>query len=128
MNSCYCGNTTSYANCCGRIHQDINLAKTAEALMRSRYSAFAMADGDYLMESHHFSTRPLKEKKEIIKWAKSVEWIKLEVLNTSKGLENDTKGTVAFKAFFYENNSVQILHENSSFIRENGHWVYLGEK
>lgn len=101
-------------------------AKTAEQLMRSRYSAFVKADGDYLMQSHHASTRPLKEKKSIVKWAKSVEWIKLDVIETSKGTENDTEGTVTFQAYFYEKGKVDIIHEKSAFVKENNNWFYVG--
>ncbi|MBP0902794.1 YchJ family protein [Mariniflexile gromovii] len=124
--NCYCGNTTPYSECCEKIHRNIQLAITAEQLMRSRYSAFAKADGDYLMQSHHSSTRPIKEKKSIVAWAKSVQWIKLEVLETSKGKPIDTEGTVTFNAYFYENGNVEVIHEKSAFIKENNAWKYLG--
>ncbi|CDF79035.1 conserved hypothetical protein [Formosa agariphila KMM 3901] len=99
--------------------------KTAEALMRSRYSAFVFANGEYLMESHYKKTRPLKEKKAIVKWAKSVDWIKLDIINTTKGLEPDTEGTVEFKAIFQEEGELQMIHENSRFIKENDCWFYV---
>ncbi|AXT55272.1 Sec-C motif domain protein [Aquimarina sp. MMG015] len=127
MNKCYCGKDKSYNNCCGTVHKDILKASTAEDLMRSRYSAFVLTNGDYLMKSHHSTTRPLKEKKSIVTWAKSVNWVKLEVLNTTDGLEYDMKGTVEFKAFYFEKNKIECIHENSAFIKENGYWVYLGE-
>lgn len=101
-------------------------AATAEQLMRSRYSAFVLANGEYLMQSHHSKTRPLFRKKSIVQWVKSVQWIKLEVLETSKGLENDTKGTVTFNAHFYENGKAAVINEKSAFVKENNHWVYLG--
>ena len=123
---CYCGSLKSYSNCCEKAHKNIAEALTAEQLMRSRYSAFVLADGDYLMHSHHSTTRPTQEKKAIVKWAKSVQWIKLEVINTSKGQPNDTEGTVTFNAYFYENGKVDIIHEKSAFIKENNNWKYLG--
>ena len=122
---CPCCSEKMYKDCCELAHSDILHAKTAEALMRSRYSAFVLANGTYLMESHHKSTRPVKEKKAIVKWAKSVDWIKLEVLNTTKGLENDTEGTVEFKAIFQEAGELQMIHENSRFVKENGCWYYV---
>lgn len=124
--NCYCGNNITYLECCEKIHRDIHLAVTAEQLMRSRYSAFVLANGDYLMQSHHRSTRPIKEKKSIIKWAKSVQWIKLEVLETSKGKPEDTEGSVTFNAYFYGKGNVEVIHEKSAFIKENNHWTYLG--
>lgn len=68
LNNCYCGNPEPYATCCGAIHNNHSKAITAEQLMRSRYSAFVLANGDYLMDSHHPSTRPIKEKKDIVSW------------------------------------------------------------
>ncbi|MEN3323880.1 YchJ family metal-binding protein [Mariniflexile soesokkakense] len=124
--NCYCGNKEPYSECCEKIHNDINQALTAEQLMRSRYSGFVLANGDYLMQSHHSSTRPIKDKKGIIEWAKSVQWIKLEVLETSKGKPQDTEGTVTFNAYFYENGIVEVIHEKSAFLKENNYWTYLG--
>ncbi|MBU2938130.1 Sec-C motif domain protein [Lacinutrix sp. C3R15] len=124
--NCYCGNNKSYKTCCEVYHLNNGKTKTAEQLMRSRYSAFVLANGDYLMATHHASTRPLSEKKEIVKWAKSVEWIKLEVQETTKGLDNDKEGTVTFSAYFYENGKVDVIHEKSAFIKQNNKWYYLG--
>ena len=123
---CKCGSGKLYSNCCGVAHQALNTVKTAEQLMRSRYTAFTQANGDYLMLSHHSSTRPLAEKQEIVDWANSVKWLRLEILNTSKGLDSDTEGTVEFKAYFKEKGSQNFIHENSKFVRESGCWVYLG--
>ena len=94
--------------------------------MRSRYTAFTMANGDYLMASHHLSTRPIKEKENIVAWAKSVEWIKLEILSKSQGMENDTEGSVEFKAYFKENGKENHIYEHSKFVKENDCWYYLG--
>ncbi|MFT5242993.1 MAG: SEC-C motif-containing protein [Psychroserpens sp.] len=123
---CYCGNKKTYATCCEVFHLNKGKTKTAEQLMRSRYSAFVLANGDYLMQTHHSSTRPISEKKEIVKWAKSVQWIKLEILETTRGLENDLEGTVTFNAYFYENGSIELIHEKSAFLKENDTWYYLG--
>lgn len=123
---CPCNSLKKYNDCCKKAHQNILSVKTAETLMRSRYSAFVLANINYLQISHHSTTRPSKkEKRGIEKWAKSVNWIKLEVLNTTKGSQLDSEGTVEFKAFFMENGTVNVIHENSSFCKENEHWVYL---
>lgn len=123
---CPCNSSKKYNVCCKVAHENIKNILTAEQLMRSRYSAFVLGDINYLNKSHHSTTRPTKqENKEILLWTKSVKWIKLEVINTTKGLHNDLTGTVEFKAFFLENNLVDVIHENSSFCLENNHWVYL---
>ena len=124
--NCNCGRAKSYENCCGAIHSQKTKAITAEDLMRSRYTAFTLGDGDYLMRSQHSKTRNTGGKKDISEWAKSVNWIRLEVLNSVNGSGDSIVGTVAFKAFFFENGSVQMIHENSSFEKENEHWVYVG--
>lgn len=124
--NCYCGNNKTYKACCEVFHLNNGKTETAQQLMRSRYSAFVLANGDYLMETHHSSTRPTSEKKAIVKWAKSVEWIKLEVQETTKGLEKDEEGTVTFNAYFYENSKVDVIHEKSAFVKENDRWYYLG--
>ena len=116
---CPCNPNKKYSDCCQKAHKNILSINTAEELMRSRYSAFVLADINYLQQSHHPSTRPSnKEKKEILKWTKSVQWIKLEILNS-------TTNTVEFKAYFMESGIVDIIHENSLFNKENNHWVYL---
>lgn len=123
---CPCNPYRLYENCCAKAHQDILQVTTAEQLMRSRYSAFVLGNVAYLQGSHHSSGRPgKKEARQIENWTNSVNWVKLVILQTTKGLKNDTTGTVEFKAFYMENNKVQVIHENSKFCKENGHWVYL---
>lgn len=124
---CPCNIEKKYSECCQKAHQNINSVSSAEVLMRSRYSAFVMANIEYLQKSHHSKTRPKKKEKiDIEKWAKSVKWLKLDVLNISNETENYTTGTVEFKAFFMENGTVNVIHENSKFSIENNHWVYVG--
>ena len=124
---CPCGRALSYEDCCGRIHRNIHNAKTAEDLMRSRYTAYTMGLGDYLMKSHYSTRRPLDEKEAIVKWAKSVKWKGLEIISTDKGGYNDHVGLVKFKAH-YKNKlgGRECIDEHSVFIRENNHWSYFG--
>ncbi len=125
--NCPCGRNKSYDECCSLIHKDIFLAKTAEDLMRSRYTAFVKANGDYLMQSQHSSTRKPTTKHDTVRWAMSVKWHGLEIIDAVRGSESDEQGTVEFKAFFMERFMNRSIHENSVFIKENGHWVYFGE-
>jgi SEC-C motif-containing protein len=125
--NCPCGRPKSYNECCGAIHKDIFLAKTAEDLMRSRYSAFVKANGDYLMLSQHSTMRKPTTKHDTVRWAMSVKWQKLEVLDCVRGEWEDESGTVEFKAYFMERFRNTFIHENSVFIKENGHWVYFSE-
>jgi len=124
--NCACGSSEKYIKCCQVYHQNIEKVETAQQLMRSRYTAFTKAMGNYLMNSHHSTRRPLSEKNAIVNWAKSVKWDGLEILNVTKCQKDDTEGTVEFKAYFFENDKLQFIHENSQFVKENGTWMYLG--
>lgn len=124
--NCPCGSSKNYNDCCAIAHADISLVKTAEQLMRSRYAAFTMAGGDYLIISHHSTTRRTQDQKAIEDWAKSVNWIRLEILATTRGKQEDEKGTVSFNAFYLEYGKIEVIHEKSAFVKENGNWMYLG--
>lgn len=120
--TCPCNPNNLYKNCCQKAHINIETVASAEALMRSRYSAFVLADIVYLHKSHHSRTRlSNKEYQELEKWTKSVKWVKLEILNT-------TENGVHFKAYFIENGSLDIIEEHSIFCKENNYWVYLNAK
>ena len=94
-------------------------APTAEALMRSRYSAYATEEADYLVDTTHVSTRKDHKRSDILSWSKSNKWRKLEVLET-------TENTVTFKAHYLDyQNYDQIHYEHSTFVLENGNWYYV---
>lgn len=121
---CYCKSEKPFNKCCEPFISGEDNAKTAEQLMRSRYSGFVLASINYLMSTHHASSRPFNERKAILKWTKSVKWIGLEIVNKKAGLENDLEGWVEFKATYIENGKIECIHENSYFVKENGNWFY----
>lgn len=117
--TCYCGLDKKFQNCCEPIIKGIQKAPTAEALMRSRYSAFATHAADYLVATTHISQRNYHSKSDILHWAVSNQWKKLEVLHA-------TENTVEFKAYYTDSQLVShIHHEFSNFIFENGSWYYV---
>ncbi len=122
---CPCGSGKAFMSCCEPIIEGLHPAPTAEALMRSRYTAFTMARVDYLMKSHHPKSRPVKEREAMRKWAQSVKWMGLVILDTTAGNETDSKGYVTFRAMYLENHQLQQIHERSLFERLNGQWVYV---
>jgi SEC-C motif-containing protein len=125
QNLCPCGSSLSYTACCEPIISGRKDAVTAQELMRSRYSAFTQANVDYLMRSHSAKTRPIKEHTSIEKWAKSVVWMGMTVIQTQAGEVDDEIGYVEFKALYLENGTPEQIHEKSLFQRENGKWVYV---
>lgn len=121
---CYCCSNKPFTHCCEPIIMGNKIAETAEQLMRSRYSAYVVANINYLLNSHHRLTRPTKDRKSILKWTKSVKWLKLEIVQIQTGQVNDNDGYVEFKAFYAENGSIECIHENSYFVKENSLWYY----
>ncbi len=122
---CACCSGLPYSNCCepflsGRVN-----APTALQLMRSRYTAFTLANVDYLMRTHDIKTRPVKDRENIERWARSVVWVGLTILGTEAGAASDNAGYVEFKAAFLENGKPGQIHERSFFHRENGKWFYV---
>jgi SEC-C motif-containing protein len=128
-NLCPCGSSLLFEDCCKSIIESKKQAPTAEALMRSRYSAYVLVNAQYLIDSTHISTRDNFSKTEIEAWAKESFWQKLEVLDTYKGLGNDELGEVEFKAFYKNAKGISnIHHEKSVFRKEEGSWFYLNGK
>ena len=89
--------------------------------MRSRFSAFALGDADYLVRTWHSTTRP-----ESLDLDPAQRWIRLDVLDTAKGGPTDTTGVVEFRAVCRQSGHTDDLHERSRFVREDGAWVYVG--
>ncbi|HEY3879088.1 MAG TPA: YchJ family metal-binding protein [Trebonia sp.] len=118
--SCPCGLGDDYDVCCGRFHAGAP-APTAESLMRSRYSAFAVGDARYLLRTWHPSVRP-----ETLELDPALRWTRLAVLDTAGGGLFDAAGTVSFRAVYVEDGQRGVLAENSSFARQDGQWSYLG--
>ncbi|MFE4856949.1 YchJ family protein [Streptomyces sp. NPDC056670] len=118
--TCPCGLPAAYAECCGRYHSGAAAAPTAEALMRSRFSAFAIQDGPYLLRTWHPDTRPAD-----LGLDPGMRWTRLEILDTTDGSAFHTTGTVTFRAHYTHEGEAGSLHEQSRFSRVEGAWVYL---
>lgn len=129
MENCYCCSGKTFTECCHLFLVGTAKPATAESLMRSRFSAYAVINVEYLVKSNHPSTRKFHDREAIELWAKSNVWQKLEVLSTLKGEPKDTEGTVEFKAFFLDHKSnPQVHHEISNFKKELGKWFYVDGK
>jgi SEC-C motif-containing protein len=118
--ACPCGLPADYTDCCGRFHSGAALAPTAERLMRSRFSAFAVADPAYLLRTWHPSTRP-----RTLDLDPTVRWTRLEVLETEAGTALHRSGTVRFRAHSRHRGHAEVLEEQSRFVTEHGAWLYV---
>jgi SEC-C motif-containing protein len=120
--SCFCGSGKLFESCCAPYINRIQKAPTALALMKSRYSAYATHQPDYLLATTHSSEREYYSRAEILHWATANKWEKLEIISF-------TENTVEFKAYFMdENNENKIHYEFSTFKQENGSWFYVDGK
>ena len=89
--------------------------------MRSRFSAFAVGAADYLLRSWHPSTRPAR-----LDLDPGLRWTRLEIQGSTGGGAFHTEGTVEFTAYArWPGGDEESMHENSSFVREAGEWLYV---
>lgn len=91
--SCPCGSIFPGVACCVPFVAGLGIAPTAEALMRSRYTAFAMSNSVYLLDTWHSSTRP-----PALLFEREQRWLGLKIVNTTDGLAGDDSGMVQFVA------------------------------
>ncbi len=108
--------TISYAACCERYHAGAP-APTAEALMRSRYTAFTRLNAPYVLGSWHPSTRPAA-----FEFEQGRDWYMLKVLTAH---EQGDIATVSFVARSRMGGRTWALEEISRFVREDGRWFYV---
>ena len=117
---CPCGSTKKYPECCARYLEGNESAPTAEALMRSRYTAYTLLREDYLLATWHSSTRPsqlgLVEEP-------PTKWIGLEVKRHEQ--QDASHAIVEFIARYKVNGRAHRMHEISRFVREEGRWFYV---
>lgn len=125
---CPCGGAppgAAISECCRPVIEGERRAETPEELMRSRYTAYALADGQHLYRTWHPRTRPASVEPE--PW---VRWVRLEMLDVVGGGPHDDTGVVEFRASWVagEGRTLQRgeLHERSRFERRAGRWLYLG--
>ena len=118
--TCPCCSEKSYEDCCQPYHTKEKFPPTAEALMRSRFSAFAIPNGEYLWETTSPGKRKFHNKKSLQEWGEINEWTKLEIVDTP------SMNKVEFKAFYTdEDGNPQVHHELSTFKTIRNRWYYV---
>lgn len=118
---CPCRSGAAFATCCQPVLHDHRLAATAAILMRSRYTAFALQNAEYIKASWHRKTRP----KTLNFDDHPVVWLGLEIHGCQDGSVADSSGTVDFTCSYLENGQLCKLKEVSEFQKEDGLWYYL---
>ncbi len=119
---CPCGSGKRYELCCGRYLEGRALPPTAEALMRSRYTAYVTGNLDYLIETDFHEV----DREATRAWMEKATFHRLEILKIYRGKALDKKGRVEFKAYYTENGEEGVHHELSDFEKYKGRWYYSG--
>ena len=124
MKTCPCGTGLSYAECCEPYITGAKNAPTAEALMRSRYTAYVEQAIDYIVDTCAQDEKDRIDVKQTRKWSEKSKWLGLKILSTEKGGPLDTEGTVEFQASYEMDGLRDIHHEKAGFKKTDGRWFY----
>lgn len=122
---CPCTSKHPYDRCCGPYHSGGKVPETAEQLMRSRFSAYALGKADYLIATRPEAKRAEENREELAAYCKSVQAVGLKIVGREKGGKEDDTGIVTFHASLQSNGRRTLHIETSTFVRENGRWVYV---
>lgn len=123
--NCPCGSGLSFAACCGPYLAGERLPETAEALMRSRYTAFVCQEIGYLKETLWPKYQPGFDFAATAQWAAENHWTGLTVLKTDKSTAQDRDGTVLFEAKYLAGGTLDTHRELSRFRKKAGRWYYV---
>ena len=121
---CPCQSGHSYSECCQVFHSQHRLPETAEALMRSRYCAFALHNIDYIIATTVPAQQPLLNGNDLLQWSHETQWLGLTVL---QHLPNVGKihAQVEFKAKFNTAEGLQYHCELSAFVQIAQRWYFI---
>ncbi len=124
MELCPCGSGKEFKDCCRIYLSGKADAPTAEALMRSRYTAYVRHNIDYIEKTHSIEERDHLSVEETRKWSEESEWLGLEIHGTSKGTADDTTGTVEFTAKYKQSGMLHEHREKSTFEKTDDKWYF----
>jgi SEC-C motif-containing protein len=119
---CYCSNTLPFETCCAVFISKQQSPQSAEQLMRSRFSAYATKNAQYIKETYAKSEQANHSLEDIAAFASFATFVKLEIIETRSEPEFDY---VEFKAHYLADGKHCQIHEVSRFIKEEGTWKYL---
>lgn len=122
MEMCPCGSGETYSNCCHVFISGEKSAPTAEALMRSRYTAYTKSELGYIERTMKGRALLRFDKQKSETRASNVKWDRLEILKTS---QQNNRHFVEFIAYLSVNDQHETLHERSEFLFENDQWYYI---
>ena len=122
---CPCCSEQPFAECCEPVLRGQRQAATASELMRSRYTAYATGEIDWIVESQIPEGREYTDRKATEEWSKRSEWKGLEILECTQGGEDDDEGFVEFKAYYNLAGEEITHHEVASFRKLESKWHFV---
>lgn len=126
LKQCPCCSGNNYNDCCGQFISKANFPESPEQLMRSRYTAYAIANIDYIFDTMREKALKGADRAESLKWSKTSNWLGLEIIEASDVDSSSDYGEVKFVAKFIQDNKQHELKEHSSFKKIDGRWYYVG--
>lgn len=123
--SCPCCSGLSYVRCCEPFILGNKVPETAEKLMRSRFTAYAVGNPAYLAGTTAAAEREKLDREELKRYCSTLRCLGLAILKVQAGGQSDETGEVTFRAKLLLNGQRMLHREKSRFVREEGRWVYL---
>jgi len=124
VKNCPCNSGLAYGECCEPYITGVKNAPTAEALMRSRYSAYVEHAIDYIVNTCTKDEKDRIDIRQTKTWSERSKWLGLKILSTEKGGAEDTEGTVEFEALYEMDGLRDTHHEKAKFTKRDGRWLY----
>ena len=126
---CPCASGLTYKKCCRLLHHG-RPATTPEALMRSRFSAYALGLSEYILATTDPDGPMWQHDRDA--WLASIEAFSantgLSSLNVLGARVDGEQGTVLFQCLLTQGNGAQLFSEESAFVRHEGLWKYHSGK
>lgn len=125
MTMCYCGSGAEFSACCEPYLTGTTKAPTAEKLMRSRYSAYASGNIDYVYETMTPAAREGFDHNAAKEWSAKSKWLGIEIIESEDGAEKDDFGIVEFIARYTSEDTELEHHEVAEFKKIDGSWFFV---
>jgi SEC-C motif-containing protein len=124
---CPCGSLKKYKKCCKIFHDRVNFPKTALELMKSRFSAFAVCNPEYIISTTHkknpdFTSDSKSWSQDIVNFSKNTKFDKLEILDF---IDEEIESFVTFRATLFQKDVDVSFIEKSRFLKEGNNWLYV---
>ncbi|MDN3651242.1 YchJ family protein [Thalassotalea ponticola] len=120
---CPCGSNKPLQQCCLVFIEGRDIAQSAEQLMRSRYTAYALGNANYIAQTYAKAQQRNNSEADIQAWIEQTHWLGLTIEDTN--YSDNEQHFVQFVASYLYQDQIRQLQENSRFIKEDGHWRYI---